>query len=244
MKKSLLTIMAAAFAGMATFFGGVASAGQYPVAPPPHIVTLTLDDFIQSVPYTSWTGAPDPYNPVIGDNLNQHPGAFYTGQPSVGAYFIGVFGTLIDASRPDTTVYLWETTSVGFDGQSGPQIQLGHWDGTSFTPEGISVAASFYDTLTLVTTSANPLIQMELNCSTTPLRDFEIQGNPILNAVEIEAADINAHNQVIAVAVPEPSATLLLGGGLACLLGCGRQRKKKPLRSCEVRLTLLRRRQR
>jgi hypothetical protein len=54
----------------------------------------------------------------------------------------------------------------------------------------------------------------------------------LLNAVEIEASDFNAHNQVIAVAViPEPSATLLLGTGLACLLGYGWQRKAKPLRS-------------
>ena len=106
MKKSLLTIMAAGFAGMATFFGGAASAGQYTIAPPVTYVTLPLSSFIQSVPYTSWTGSPDPNNPVIGDNLNEHPGAFYTGMPSVGLYFIGVFGRSQTVNDPKTVAFV------------------------------------------------------------------------------------------------------------------------------------------
>jgi hypothetical protein len=236
MKKSLLTIMAAGFAGMASFFGGAASAGQYPVAPPGTYVTLQLSSFIQSVPYTSWTESPDPNNPVIGDNLNQHPGAFNTGQPSVGVYFIGVFESPIDTSNPNAAVYLWETTSVGFGGQSGPQIQLGYWDGTAFSAYGSPRAASYWDTG--VSTDVGGGIYMEINSSMTLLTDFGISPGfpPLLNAVEIEVVDFFAHNQVIAVAVPEPSATLLLGTSLACLLGYGWQRKPKPLRSCEVRL--------
>jgi hypothetical protein len=229
MKKSLLTIMAAGFAGMATFFGSAASAGQYPIAPPVTYVTLPLSSFIQSVPYTSWTGSPDPNNPVIGDNLNEHPGAFYTGMPSVGLYFIGVFGSPIDTSNPNAAVYLWETTSVGFGGQSGPQIQLGYWDGTAFSAYGSPQAASYWDTG--VSTGVGGGLYMEINSSITPLTDFGISPGfpPFLNAVEIKVVDYSAHNQVIAIAVPEPSATLLLGGGLACLLGYGRQRKKNSL---------------
>jgi hypothetical protein len=203
MKKSLLTIIAAAFAGMAAFFGGTASAGDYPVAPPGTYITLQLSSFIQSVPSQS-SGLPVP-NPVIGDHLGQHPGAFGSGQPPVGTYFIGVFAGLIDTSDPGAGVYLWETSPAGLGGGTGPQIQLGHWDGTAFSADGNPQAASYSDSGVAGDTAG-----MDIFSSFTPLSAFGISpGAPLcLNAVRIEAT-VSGHNQVTAVAVvPEPSFTL------------------------------------
>jgi hypothetical protein len=222
MKKSLLTIIAAAFAGMAAFFGGTASAGQYPVAPPGTYITLQLSSFIQSVPSQS-SGLPVP-NPVIGDHLGQHPGAFSSGQPPVGAYFVGVFAGLIDTSDPGTGVYLWETTGPGLGGGAGPQIQLGHWDGTAFSAYGSPQAASYSGTGVLEDVGGG--MYYEIYSSFTLLSAFGISpGAPLcLNAVRIEAT-VNAHNQVTAVAVvPEPSFTLgILSQPVATSAGVGGQ---------------------
>jgi hypothetical protein len=225
MKKSLLTISTAAFAAMATFFGGTASAGQYPVAPPGTYVTLDLSSFIQSVP-SQTPGLPVP-NPVIGDHLGQHPGAFVSGQPAPGTFFVGVFAGPIDTSNLNAKLYLWETSVAGLGGSTGPQIQLGYWNGTAFSAYGNPQAASYLDTGV-----AGDIAGMDIYSSIIPLSAFGIYpGFPnLLNAVEIEAADISAHNQVTAVAIPETSATLLLGASLACLLGYGWKRNKKPLR--------------
>ena len=112
MKKLLTTF--AAFVVIANLFGGQANAGLYPVAPPGTSISLQPADFIQSVPEQS-PGLPDP-NPVIGDNLGQHPGAFGIGFPDTGTYFVGVFGRPIDTSQPGA-VYLWETTTSGSAGE-------------------------------------------------------------------------------------------------------------------------------
>jgi PEP-CTERM motif len=190
---------------------------SYPIYPPGANITLQPADFIQSVPDQS-SGLPDP-NPVIGDNLNQHPGAFGIGFPATGTYFVGVFGSPIDTRWPGA-VYLWETTSSGFAGDPGPQISLGFWDGLAFTQLGDSVQALYYNTGVIWTSF------YLINSSITPLSDFNITGDHILNAVKIEAVD-GAHNQVTAVAanaIPEPSTILLVGVGLLGLAGYARKR--------------------
>jgi hypothetical protein len=216
MKKSLFTLITVACLGTVTFPDGRALAGNYPVAPPITYITLPLSSFIASVPYTSWTGLADPGNPVIGDNLNQHPGAFYTGQPSVGEYFIGVFGAPVDTSDLTVAVCLWETTYGGLGGTAGPQVELGRWNGTSFHAWGNPQTASYSDT------GVADSLPMEINSSVIPLDAFGINpGFPgLVNAVKIEVTDMFAHNQVIAVAViPEPCASFLLSLALVCLLG-------------------------
>jgi hypothetical protein len=230
MIKPLLTISTAACAAMAAFFATTTSAELYPVAPPGSFVTLTRSSFIQSVPYTSWTGMPDPSNPAIGDNLYQHPGGFYTGQPLLGTYFIGVFAEQINASVSGAAIYLWETSGPIGGGGQGPQVQLGRWTGTTFQAYGSPQPASYLDTGVWLDTGGG--LYMELYSSLIPLSAFGIEpGFPfLLNAVRIEAADLNAHNQLIAAAVvPEPSATFILAAGLACLLG-GRRFPELPRR--------------
>jgi hypothetical protein len=219
--KRLVPLIVIAVAGMAILFGVAASAATYPNAPPGTSVNLDLNDFIQCVPEQNYSS---PYpNPVIGDNLGQHPGAFVIGFPPVGTYFIGVFGGLINTSKVDAAVYLWETSGPPNDVPfTGPQIQLGFWDGMAFTMYGIPQAASYQGT-------GVGILGYEITSSITPLSDFGITpGFPYpLNAVMIEAAYPLAHNQVTAVAtnvIPEPSTISLLGAGILGLAGVLRRK--------------------
>ena len=229
MMKRLLTAMAVV-AILAVSLNGTAYADTYPISPPGASVALAARDFIQFVPEES-PGLPVP-NPVIGNNLGQHPGAFVIGFPELGSYFIGVFGGLIDTSNPTAAVYLWETTG-GFPNTvpfPGPQIQVGYWDGLTFTAYGISQYASYLGTGIPETGQPPDTSRREITSSITPLVAFGITpgfASP-LNAVRIEVADFS-HPQVTAVAattVPEPSAMLLLGTGTA-LIGCSRLRSRK-----------------
>jgi hypothetical protein len=157
------------------------------------------------------------FGSVVGDNLGQHPGW----QGGTGQFFIGVFGGLIDTADPSTSVYLWETSggnnTVRFD---GPQIQLGYWDGTAFTPYGVPQIASYLGTGVLVFDG----IQIrEITSSITPLSAFGVTSGflQLLNAVEI-SANPTGHDQVTAVATdadtPEPAVVLTFAGGLMLLI--------------------------
>lgn len=218
----------------------------YPVAPPNTMVTLQPADFIQSVPEQS-PGLREP-NSVIGDHLGQHPGAFDFGFPQVGTFFIGVFGGLIDSSRPENAVYLWETSCcVGTNDVAfaGPQVQLGSWDGIAFIPFGMPITAAYLGTGVLED-HGNPPDPMtppfrEITSSIISLSEFGISpGVPfVLNAIRVEVNDLSAHNQVTAVAthvVPEPSMVFLLGCGLLSLLGDGwcRQSSRESVGSCRT----------
>lgn len=188
---------------------------MFPAAPPGSVVTRPLD-FVRSVPEQS-PGLPDP-NPVIGSHLDQHPGAFGTGQPDVGAYFVGVFADTIATALPGAALYLWETTGgenlVPF---AGPLVELGFWNGTAFTAYGVPQPASYLGTGVLVWDGG----WREITFSAIPLSAFGISPEIALNAVRIEAVDGQAHNQVTAVAVsavPEPAAAPLIAIGLAGLV--------------------------
>jgi hypothetical protein len=168
---------------------------------------------------------------VIGDHLGQHIGWL-----PYDSFFIGVFGGPIATSKPDNAIYLWETTccpgsnDVAF---TGPQIELGYWDGLGFTPFGIPQTASYLGTGVLEDPGNPPDPSeppfREITSSIVSLSDFGIfTGFPfVLNAIKIEAVDMSAHNQITAAAtyvVPEPSTFILLGAGLAGLVAWRRKR--------------------
>lgn len=203
-----------------------ASANLYPIAPPYSFVSLDPSNFILSVPQET-AGLLDP-NPVIGDHLGQHPGAFTNGFPSVDTFFVGLFVRPIATSNPNAAVYLWETTGAApsSDTFRGPQIEVGYWNGTDFIPYGIPQYAAYADTGVW-----GPPIYPQITSSITPLSDFGITPEfPILlNAVRIEAHDWTAHNQVTAVAVnlvPEPDILTLIATSFVALLCLGRRRGK------------------
>lgn len=222
---------------LGSLWGGTASAGMlYPIAPPGSTVSLEPRDFIQSVPDQTF-GLLNP-NPVIGDNIGQHPGAFRVGFPPLGSYFVGVFGAPIDLNHPDNAVYLWETSNVSNDatGFLGPQIQLGYWNGLNFTGYGITQNALYKPTGVLEDSFPDPPFR-EITSSVTFLKDLlqDGMGNQLdyslltLNAVKIEVTDVNLHNQVTAVAVntvPEPASIAIWGLG-AIGVGLAALRKKK-----------------
>ena len=223
--KPLIT-SATAVAIVVTLLPVTASANVYPIAPPGTTVTLSLNDFIQSVPdgTPGLTGA----NPVIGDIIGQHPGAFITGAPLSGEFFIGVFGGRIGTGNPDAAVYLWETSGGNEPHnmpETGPLIQLGFWDGTAFTPEGLPQLASYLGT-------GDSASDKEILSSVTPLSDFGVTpGFPFtLNAVKIEIVDASVERQVTAVAtnvIPEPGMGFLLSVFSLGILGCSRWRRIK-----------------
>jgi hypothetical protein len=160
-------------------------------------------------------------NSVIGNTLQQHPGAFAIGNPEPGTFFVGVFAAPLATANPAAAVYLWETSGSPDNSQpfAGPQIQLGFWDGAAFTAYGVPQPASYQGTGVYWYSDQT---YFEITSSVTPLVNFGISPDfpSPLNAVRIEAA-FSAHNQVTAVAaniVPEPRTLLPVATGLAVLL--------------------------
>lgn len=223
----------------------VAHAALYPVSPPGSAVELPAAAFLQAVPEQS-AGVPDnglvlPVpNPVIGDHLGQHPGGFVTGTPTVGAYFVGVFGGNVDTGRSDGAVYLWETSARGGGGGSfaGPTIELGWWSGSAFfalhdffpfgSPWTVAYAATGRgadDPALEIYSAVVSLTDMGIP------QDFVPPAGTALNAVRVTAGGF-AHDQVTAIAatlVPEPGSLLLLATAVAALgASCtaARQRRK------------------
>jgi hypothetical protein len=221
MMRRLVRVIAVV-AGLELLLSSTAVADMlYPIAPAGSFVALHPGDFIQFVPEQS-PGLPDP-NPVTGDILGQHPGAFVSGMPPAGTFFVGLFGGAVDTNDPQAALYLWETSGGLGDAFQGPQIQLGYWNGTAFIPYGNPQAAFYLDTGVL-SDLGPPWMPAyggrEIYSSRTPLSALGIYaGLPLqLNAVRIEATE-SAHDQVTAVAantVPEPSSMLLL---CTCIAG-------------------------
>jgi hypothetical protein len=191
-------------------------AGVYPVAPPGSTVTLQPADFVQYVPDHS--PELNEADRLIGDTLDQHPGGFCCG--GLG-YLVGVFGHSFDAADPGY-VRLWETTGgSNNDNMMGPQITLGHWDGTAFTAYGVSVNAVYNGTGT-------GSFGFEVTASATPLAEFRVGGHPVLNAVMLDTTGAQMP-QVTAAAidvVPEPSSVVLQASALGVVRVMGWRRRK------------------
>lgn len=202
----------------------------YPLAPKGTSVALDPNDFIRSVP-TESPGLPSP-NPVIGDNLGQHPGAFGVGFPAPGLSFVGVFGGQIDTGNPAANLYLWEVELVGLGDTlpfEGPIVQLGSWNGTAFRPVGNPVTVSYWDTG--VASQDRDQTFKEILSDVIPLSDFSV---PIGLSSQVNAVQVTStfgHDMVNAIAtdvVPEPSAILLLGLGMLGLLATACNATRRP----------------
>jgi hypothetical protein len=231
MKYLLVRVIVAI--GLAAISGVPTSAQLYPAYPPspgsrPMFAILQPSDFVQSVAQaTPFVTNPDE---LIGDHLGEHPGAFVSGMPPDGSFLVGVFGGPIAADRPNA-IGLWETSGprpIDFI-FGGPGIQLGFWDGFNFIPFGDQVQASYRDTGAPADDAG-----MHIASSVIPLSRFNLMLPPFvdLNAIRIEAIP-GGHNQVTGAAInvtnfiPEPSAVVLFGTGLVCVLARAWKVKKQ-----------------
>jgi hypothetical protein len=228
----VLSALACLLVAATASFAGFVTAPDYPLFPPRTSVRLAIESFIQSVPQQS-PGLPNP-NPVIGDDLGQHPGAFAVGFPPIGSFFVGVFGRPIDTANPGAAIYLWETTAPDSGFQFGPTIEVGFWDGAAFLPSGIPQTAGYRTTGFPDTAGIR-----EITSSVTPLSNFGIalQYPGPLNAVRISATSAGAHNQVTAIAativIPEPGTAVF---GLALSAVCASRRIRSRKRAAKVDL--------
>ncbi len=239
--RILIANMMKAGAWTVLLIGGTTFAGPfppYPVAPPTDSINLQLGNFIQYVPEQSPWLEQWPWgttvNPVIGDNIGQHPGGYISGGPPQGVYFVGVWDYVPEVyTKFGAGVYLWETTGGGGLGSNdipfdGPQVQLGFWDGLGFLPVGNPHSASYQGTH--VASDIAPTF--EICFSFIPFSDFGITDIGDLHfpiAARVEAAYPNAHNQVTAVAlvdVPEPTGARLVLCVAALASGYALHRRK------------------
>ena len=230
-------------------FVSSASANFYPIAPPHSLVSLDPSEFIYAVPQQT-EGLVTP-SPIIGDDVGQHPGAWQAADPSYGVtgpdlYLVGLFARPIDTSNANAAVYLWRTfgnLGSGYSGSvGGPQIEVGYWDGSTFTRYGRPQFASYRDTGVGGDAYIHPypceflcFEIHELASSMTLLSDFDIPlGFPtLLNSVRIEAANFYDRQYwagsdwrvtgIAANLVPEPETLSLLAVALIALSGCRRR---------------------
>jgi hypothetical protein len=217
MRNPLRRLTQVVIAGVWIMAGAIATpaaAGYYPMAPPGTQVFLQPWDFLKFSPDCQPCNTTDG---VVGDNLERHPGALWSGPD----HFIGVFGHDIRLDLEGAALYLWESSSGGASNHeffAGPDVQLGNWNGVDFLASGIAVQAWYRTTGVRQESGQGKMIFASL----IPLDDFQVGRHASLNAVRISARD-DGHNQVIAVAVtPEPAAVLLILTALGVLIGTRR----------------------
>ena len=225
MMKKLNTMMLAAMA-LASVGMQDARANLYPIYPPGTYVDLQPDEFILSVPVSTENCTFDWCN-VIGDWYNNHPGASVN---YPGDFFVGLFARPLDASRENSAVYLWETkgNSIDLQGDAGPLVSIGYWDGLSYVMKSAAVVpASYYGVQEYVTF---PGVQgrYAVNASVIPFSAFNLAacGYAGCNAVMVSYNAL-AEDRVTAIGiplVPEPASVFLLVAGL---LGYRLQRKSR-----------------
>jgi hypothetical protein len=183
----------------------------YPIAPPGSHVDLSLHDFLMEVvDHHPWMSM----GQVTGDHIGGHPGGFGIGNPPEDWYFVGLFSAPLDTGLPGASVYLWETSSgpntVPFE---GPEVQLGHWNGSWFVPLGVPRTAYYLGTGAPADDGFR-----EITSSILSMQELGIQPQwPLtVNAVRVRAT-VTGHNQVTAIAarvVPEPSGLAVFGLGI------------------------------